>query len=146
MIGRSVNSSLFPGPYGPCRALPGPAGRYARHARPPDLASAKLTPGRAGAATDLDGHVCADSWRRQVGWYWHLVEAELRRHGQTRWSCAGQRSTCSRRQTDAALLELAVSRDAIQAALSSGQVSTADRPFVEDILARIQRALTPYFD
>jgi hypothetical protein len=51
-----------------------------------------------------------------------------------------------RLQDDVGLLELAASRDAIQAALSGGQIPAQDTPFVEDILARIQRALAPYFD
>jgi len=51
-----------------------------------------------------------------------------------------------RLQADAGLLELAASRDAVQAELSGGGLPPADVPFVEDILARIQRALTPYFD
>jgi hypothetical protein len=49
-------------------------------------------------------------------------------------------------QSDSALLELAASRDAIQAALAGGQIPTAERPFIEDILARAERALTPYFN
>jgi hypothetical protein len=49
-------------------------------------------------------------------------------------------------QADAALVELSASRDAIQAALAGGQVSAQERPFVDDILARVERALTPYFN
>jgi hypothetical protein len=49
-----------------------------------------------------------------------------------------------RLQADAGLLELDASRDAIRAALR--HTPAADVPFVEDILARIDQALTPYFD
>jgi hypothetical protein len=49
-------------------------------------------------------------------------------------------------QADAGLLELVASRDAIRTALTRGRTPAADVPFVEDILARIDRALTPYFN
>ncbi|HXU06452.1 MAG TPA: hypothetical protein VN903_36100, partial [Polyangia bacterium] len=49
-------------------------------------------------------------------------------------------------QADSALVELSASRDAIRAALAGGQVSAQEKPFVEDILARVERALDPYFN
>lgn len=49
-------------------------------------------------------------------------------------------------QVDGAFLELRASRTAIQAALDAGSVPAADVPFVEDLVVRIQVALTPYFN
>jgi len=52
----------------------------------------------------------------------------------------------ARLQTDSAFLELVASRDAIQAALAAGEIPANEAAFVEDILARVQRELTPYFN
>jgi len=51
-----------------------------------------------------------------------------------------------RMQTDVAFLELVASRDALQGALHDGSTPAAEGAVVADILARIDRALTPYFD
>lgn len=48
-------------------------------------------------------------------------------------------------QTSEAFLELRSSRDAVQAALAGGAIPPAEVPFVEDLLTRIEVALTPYF-
>ena len=49
-------------------------------------------------------------------------------------------------QADAGLLELVASRDAIRKAQAAGQTPAAEAPLVEDILARIDRALAPYYN
>jgi hypothetical protein len=51
-----------------------------------------------------------------------------------------------RLQDDAAFLELRTARDTIAAALADGTVAEADVPLTEDLLARIDAALSPYFD
>jgi hypothetical protein len=54
--------------------------------------------------------------------------------------------TLERLQAGSAFLELRASRDAIAADLASGSVATDEAPYIEDILARIDQALQPYFD
>jgi Met-zincin len=49
-------------------------------------------------------------------------------------------------QNDAALLELRAARDTVSEALSTGAVPAADVPLTEDLLARMEAALTPYYD
>jgi hypothetical protein len=51
-----------------------------------------------------------------------------------------------RLQADAGFLELRASRAALAAAIESGQTVPAEVPFIEDLLTRIDVALTPYFD
>lgn len=51
-----------------------------------------------------------------------------------------------RLQSESALLELRATRDSIAAALAAGTVDAADVPLTEDLLARIDAALTPYFE
>ncbi|HKE18237.1 MAG TPA: hypothetical protein VKB80_25340, partial [Kofleriaceae bacterium] len=51
-----------------------------------------------------------------------------------------------RLQDDAAFLELRTARDTVAAALADGTVAEADVPLTEDLLARIDAALSPYFD
>jgi len=54
--------------------------------------------------------------------------------------------TLERLQAGSALLELRAARDAIAAELEGGDVPTDEAPYVEDLLARIDKALEPYFD
>lgn len=51
-----------------------------------------------------------------------------------------------RLQADPALLALRSARDAIRARLDAASVPTSEVPVTEDLLARIELALTPYFD
>jgi hypothetical protein len=51
-----------------------------------------------------------------------------------------------RLQDDAAFLELRTARDATAAALAGGTLAEADIPLTEDLLARIEAALSPYFE
>ncbi len=49
-------------------------------------------------------------------------------------------------QSDGAFLELRASRTALQAALAAGTIPPAQVPFIEDLVTRIQVALTPYYN
>jgi len=51
-----------------------------------------------------------------------------------------------RLQVEPALLALRSARDAIRARLEGGGVPTPELPLAEDLLARVDRALAPYFD
>lgn len=51
-----------------------------------------------------------------------------------------------RLQNDAAFLELRTARDTVAAALADATVPEADIPLTEDLLARMEAALSPYFD
>lgn len=51
-----------------------------------------------------------------------------------------------RLQDNGAFLELRTARDTVAAALADGTVPEADIPLTEDLLARIEAALSPYFD
>jgi hypothetical protein len=49
-------------------------------------------------------------------------------------------------QTEGAFLELRAARDGVAAALAGGSVPPDEVPLTEDLLARIEAALSPYFD
>lgn len=51
-----------------------------------------------------------------------------------------------RLQSEPALLQLRAARDSVSAALTAGTVPEADIPLTEDLLARIEAALNPYFE
>ena len=51
-----------------------------------------------------------------------------------------------RLQTDGAFLDLRAAREEVAALLAGGTLPDADVPLTEDLLARIEAALSPYFD